>query len=180
MGVHRSYRTGGRQMRVIGMISGTSFDSGRGRAGRFRAPRRPARVRACRPSVGSLPRRSPRPDRGRAAPASTDVGAICELDAGIGQFFAEVAHGLAAEAGGGRVQLVCSHGQTVFHWVSGGRALGTLQLGQPAWIAERTGATVVSDVRSRDIAAGGHGAPLASVLDVLLLAPERGTVRAAR
>ena len=77
------------------------------------------------------------------------------------------------------MQLVCSHGQTVFHWVAGDRALGTLQLGQPAWIAERTGATVVSDVRSRDIAAGGHGAPLASVLDVLLLAPAKGTVRGA-
>ncbi len=77
------------------------------------------------------------------------------------------------------MEVVCSHGQTVFHWVSGDRALGTLQLGQPAWIAERTGATVVSDVRSRDIAAGGHGAPLASVIDVLLLAPPPGTVRGA-
>jgi len=77
------------------------------------------------------------------------------------------------------VQLVCSHGQTVFHWVEGDRARGTLQLGQPAWIAEATGATVVSDVRNRDIAAGGHGAPLASVLDVLLLGAPVGTVRGA-
>lgn len=111
-------------------------------------------------------------------PAPTHVGEICELDAAIGQFFGEV----AADLGGlcpEPVQLVCSHGQTVFHWVSADRALGTLQLGQPAWIAERTGATVVSDVRSRDIAAGGHGAPLASVIDVLLLAPPPGTVRGA-
>ncbi len=112
-------------------------------------------------------------------PASTDIGEVCELDVGIGQFFGEVARGLAEGVGGGPVQLVCSHGQTVFHWVSGDRAFGTLQLGQPAWIAERTGATVVSDVRSRDIAAGGHGAPLASVLDVLLLGPPAGTVRGA-
>jgi anhydro-N-acetylmuramic acid kinase len=52
-----------------------------------------------------------------------------------------------------------------------------LQLGQGAWIAERTGATVVEDVRSRDIAAGGHGAPLASLLDVLLLGLHPATVR---
>jgi anhydro-N-acetylmuramic acid kinase len=65
---------------------------------------------------------------------------------------------------------VVSHGQTVFHWVADGRAVGTLQLGQPAWIAERTGLPVVSDLRSRDIAAGGHGAPLVSLFDTLLLA----------
>ena len=54
----------------------------------------------------------------------------------------------------------------MFHWVEGAHALGTLQLGQPAWIAERTGAPVVSDVRIRDITVGGHGAPLVSILDI--------------
>ena len=58
-----------------------------------------------------------------------------------------------------------------------GRALGTLQIGQPAWIAERTGATIVADVRSRDVAAGGHGAPLASLVDVLLLSRHPDHVR---
>jgi anhydro-N-acetylmuramic acid kinase len=112
-------------------------------------------------------------------PATTHIGEVCELDVAIGQFFGEVAQHLSEELGGEPVDLVCSHGQTVFHWVSGKHALGTLQLGQPAWIAERTGASVVSDVRNRDIAAGGHGAPLASVLDVLLLGPPPGTVRGA-
>jgi anhydro-N-acetylmuramic acid kinase len=68
------------------------------------------------------------------------------------------------------VDAVCSHGQTAYHWVDGTRALGTLQLGQPAWIAERLGVPVVADVRSRDITAGGQGAPLVAHLDALLLA----------
>ena len=95
----------------------------------------------------------------------------------IGQSFAEVAGALGDEHFDGAPDVVCSHGQTVFHWVDGGHALGTLQLGQGAWIAERTGATVVYDVRSRDIAAGGHGAPLASLLDVLLLGKNPPHVR---
>ena len=41
------------------------------------------------------------------------------------------------------------------------------------WIAERTGLPVVSDLRGTDIAAGGHGAPLASTLDALWLAGPR-------
>lgn len=100
-------------------------------------------------------------------PAQTTFAEMCELDTLIGQAFAEVARN-AAEAVGG-VDAVCTHGQTVFHWVDGGHALGTLQIGQPAWIAERVGAPVVSDVRIRDITAGGHGAPLVSYLDELLL-----------
>ena len=77
------------------------------------------------------------------------------------------------------VDLIVSHGQTIFHWVDDeGRARGTLQVGQPAWIAEATGIPVVADLRARDIAAGGHGAPLASTLDELLLAGSAETAGA--
>ena len=62
----------------------------------------------------------------------------------------------------------------MFHDVRGGASVGSLQLGQPAWVAERTGLPVVSDLRARDVAAGGHGAPLASTLDALWLAGPGG------
>lgn len=95
---------------------------------------------------------------------------VCVLDTGIGQAFGRVAARADHELCGGRADLVASHGQTLFHWVNDGRVRGTLQLGQAAWIAEATGATVVSDFRTRDVAAGGQGAPLVSVFDELWLA----------
>src|SRR5438477_428815 len=69
------------------------------------------------------------------------------------------------------VSFVASHGQTIWH--EPGRA--TLQLGDAAVIAERGGVRVVSDFRSRDVAAGGQGAPLVPLADVMLFGhPERG------
>jgi anhydro-N-acetylmuramic acid kinase len=69
------------------------------------------------------------------------------------------------------LSFVASHGQTVWH--EPGKA--TLQLGSPGVLAERLGVRVVSDFRSRDVAAGGQGAPLVPLADVLLFGhPERG------
>ncbi|MGP6170193.1 anhydro-N-acetylmuramic acid kinase [Microbacterium sp. A204] len=109
-------------------------------------------------------------------PTPTTLAEVCELDTLIGQAFAGVARNAAASVGG--IDAVCTHGQTVYHWVEDDHARGTLQIGQPAWIAEAVGAPVVSDVRIRDITAGGHGAPLVSFLDELLLRG-RGGVSAA-
>lgn len=99
-------------------------------------------------------------------PAQTTIEQVCRLDALLGRAYAEAAAGYDAE-------LVVSHGQTVFHWVEDGQVNGTLQLGQPAWIAARTGAPVICDLRSADIAAGGQGAPLVPAFDALLLGLDR-------
>ncbi|MDP9445016.1 MAG: anhydro-N-acetylmuramic acid kinase [Actinomycetota bacterium] len=103
-------------------------------------------------------------------PATTTAKQMCALDTLVGQAFASAAVTGIDELTDGAAQLVVCSGQTVFHWVDGDRCLGTLQLGQPAWIVEATGLPVVSDLRARDVAAGGHGAPLASTLDALWLA----------
>lgn len=102
-------------------------------------------------------------------PASTTIGEVAALNTVIGQAFAAAAVRAIDTAPSGP-ELIVSHGQTVFHWVEDGITRGTLQLGEPAWIAEATGIPVVSNVRARDIAAGGQGAPLASTLDSLWLA----------
>lgn len=103
-------------------------------------------------------------------PGSVNMASVCELDTRIGQAFADVARLAISELCEGRADLIASHGQTMFHWVADGVVHGSLQLGQPAWIAECTGTTVVTDFRARDIAAGGQGAPLVSIVDALWLA----------
>ncbi len=116
----------------------------------------------------------PFPEEGRhlvqalLPPHEIDLQQLVEADTYLGRLFADVSTKSLDAAGG--ADAICSHGQTVFHWVENGKALGTLQIGQPAWIAEATGLPVVADIRARDIAADGQGAPLVSFLDVLALA----------
>ncbi|HWM74476.1 MAG TPA: anhydro-N-acetylmuramic acid kinase [Nocardioides sp.] len=156
-------------MRVVGMISGTSFDAIDVAAADLELDGASVVLRP----LGSAEVAYPPALRARVAavlpPAATTVEEMCRLDTELGSLFADAAAETVDSLCAGAADLVVSHGQTVFHWVADGRALGTLQLGQPAWIAERTGLSVVSDLRSRDIAAGGHGAPLVSLFDTLLL-----------
>jgi len=156
-------------MRVIGLMSGTSYDAIDAAAADLRLDG----DQLVLSPLGMLSQ--PYSDELRAAvagslpPASTSVEQVCRLDTGIGQAFADVARQAVEQLCGGYADLIVSHGQTVFHWVDQGQVRGTLQLGQPAWIAEATGTTVVSDLRARDVAAGGQGAPLVSIMDVLWL-----------
>ncbi|WP_432543573.1 anhydro-N-acetylmuramic acid kinase [Kineococcus sp. SYSU DK002] len=163
-------------VRVLGMVSGTSHDGIdlavveftpdgdvlHARLGEHRTVPYSAALRA--DLVAALP------------PGRVDLARVCALDVRVGQEFAAAAASVAEG-----FDAVCSHGQTVFHWVQDGSVRGTLQLGQPAWIAEATGVPVVSDLRTADVAAGGQGAPLVPLLDRLLLAPstDRGETVAA-
>jgi len=67
------------------------------------------------------------------------------------------------------VDLIAYHGIALYHGSRDrGRMPGQLELGDPAVIAERTGCTVVAQLRTRDIAAGGEGAPLSPYCDWVL------------
>jgi anhydro-N-acetylmuramic acid kinase len=111
-------------------------------------------------------------------PATSDARALCLLDADLGRAFGAAAKRTIDELADGRADLIVSHGQTVHQEVEDGVVRATLQLGQPAEIAEHTGVPVISDLRARDVAAGGQGAPLVSRLDELLLAGRRSPVAA--
>ena len=111
-----------------------------------------------------------------AASEQADVSEVCHLNVLVGEVFAKAALKAIKRAGLStkRVQLIGSHGQTIHHRPQAIRELGvgtirsTLQIGEPAVIAERTGIPTVANFRARDLAAGGEGAPLAPYVHHLL------------
>jgi anhydro-N-acetylmuramic acid kinase len=155
-------------MTVVGLISGTSMDGIDVAAAGFELDDDVVRLHP----IGQTS--TPYADSLRSEleavlpPAATSAEAICRIDNQVGQAFAAAADVAISDFAQG-ADLIVSHGQTIFHWVDGGVALGSLQIGQPAWISARTGLPVVADLRVADIAAGGQGAPLAGLFDALLL-----------
>jgi anhydro-N-acetylmuramic acid kinase len=162
-------------MRVLSCMSGTSVDGidvacvdleldDRELRCRYRGlTSRPFEPRLRERIVAALP------------PGLPGAGELCELHAELGHAYAAAFAVARDELAGGEADLAVLHGQTFYHWVDeAGRALGTLQLGNSSAVAERLGVPVVSDLRSRDVAAGGQGAPLVALLDALLLAGRPG------
>jgi anhydro-N-acetylmuramic acid kinase len=115
------------------------------------------------------------------APTHGTVAELCHLNAAVGEVFAQTALQTIKRAHlkPEDIQLIGSHGQTVYHQPRHirepkvGLVRSTLQIGDPAIIAERTGITTVADFRTRDMAAGGEGAPLAPYVHYLLFQSKR-------
>lgn len=169
--------------RVIGLMSGTSVDaidavlaeieghaaSARARVLAFRSYPFPTSVRE---RIFTLFR-----------PETAKIDQICALDFLIGELFAEAVNALLKELGlvPGEIDLLGSAGQTIWHaprpvqedlgvdWIDHPiRTRSTLAIGQSAVLAERTGILTIGDLRVRDVAAGGHGAPLIAYADWVL------------
>jgi anhydro-N-acetylmuramic acid kinase len=122
-------------------------------------------------------------------PINANIREICHLDFVLGELFAGAVNRLIREAGmkNEDVDLVAAPGQTIWHrpkpvdepttgdleWLDQQiTTRSTLAIGQSAVIAERTGIVTVGDLRVRDIAAGGHGAPLVAYFDWVHLRDE--------
>ncbi|MGY4719537.1 anhydro-N-acetylmuramic acid kinase [Naumannella huperziae] len=153
------------RLRVIGLMSGTSFDGIDAAAAEIELVERTLRVRPLGMITDHYPDEVRQLLRAALPPGRIELAQVNRLTTEIGRSFAALAERAVATLCAGRADLVASHGQTVHHWVEDGAARGSLQLGQPAWIAARTGLPVVSDFRSADVAAGGQGAPLVALFD---------------
>ncbi|MEO7652926.1 MAG: anhydro-N-acetylmuramic acid kinase [Bryobacteraceae bacterium] len=148
-------------MRVAGIMSGTSLDGidvavvdiegSLIQTVAFRTTRYPDSVRRNILGVSNT---------------ETTTASISRLNFHLGELYARavIATCKQARVPLESVKLIGCHGQTIFH--ESGR--NTMQIGEAAVIAERTGIPVISDFRPRDIAAGGKGAPLVPFVDALL------------
>lgn len=160
----------------LGLISGTSVDGIDAAIVRFDdddgACRATLRFGCTYPWDAALRARLVALGQQAAALTLDDLG---ELDTRIADGFADAARRALADAGlaASEIAAIGSHGQTLRHRPQGRAGDGvdgfTLQLGDPSRIAERTGITTVADFRRRDVAAGGHGAPLLPGLHAALL-----------
>jgi len=148
-------------MRVAGLISGTSADG----------------IDVAVVDIGDrievvAAKTVPYPPEVRRAILSVlDVATVSRLNFLLGELFAEaLAHcGVPLHT----VELIGSHGQTIFHEGEpveflGHKIASTLQIGEASVIAARTGIETISDFRTADVAAGGKGAPLVPFLDYQL------------
>ena len=103
------------------------------------------------------------------------VDKICQLNFTLGKLFADAAGQIAEKSSIpiSDIDIIGSHGQTIYHISSlkekaDKKVRSTLQIAEPSIIAQETGVTTVGDFRTRDIAAGGEGAPLVPYADFIL------------
>ena len=162
-------------MRVVGIMSGTSLDgidvaivdiSGKKINCRaFHSVPYPKAVREALLSVSNN---------------ITHTATISRLNFLLGALYADAIHETSRRSRVkiGTIELCGLHGQTIFHEGQpveylGMRVASTLQIGEAAVVAERTGIRTISNFRERDIAAGGRGAPLVPYVDYLLFRHRR-------
>jgi len=172
------------RMRVVGLMSGTSADGVD--AAVVDITKQKVRLLAFEvfPYGSALRRAILRLCR----PESARLEDICHYNFVLGEVFADAVTRLCSRSGiaPASIDLIGSHGQTIYHNPRGkpavrtaGRRHGgsvirsTLQISEPSVIAQRTGITTVADFRPRDMAAGGEGAPLVPYADYILFGRSR-------
>lgn len=152
-------------MIAIGIMSGTSGDGVDAAAIELEVPAKDVRVLAT--ASAPYPRNIRDAVLALGEGGVTSAADIARLHGLLGDRYAEIAARLIGEIGASRADVIALHGQTVAHLPD---EHVTFQIGDAARVARRTGIPVVDDLRSADVAAGGHGAPLVPFADLILFA----------
>ncbi len=149
---------------LVGLMSGTSLDGISAAVVRFRESG--GEIGLDLLAFVSRPYSAAQRERIAAALVGASPLEYARLDFEIGAWLGDAAVAAIGEAGVARADIaaIASHGHTVWH----DPPRATWQIGNAAVIAERTGIAVISDFRSRDVAAGGQGAPLVTIADAML------------
>lgn len=167
-------------MKVVGLMSGTSCDGVD--AALVDIKGRAPKLTISQIAFISLPYSQTIRRQVFAVSQGGTVSEICHLNAVLGEVFAKAAIRVIKKSGlpSSAIHVIGSHGQTIHHLPTPIRVAGignirsTLQIAEPAIIAERTGIPTIGNFRARDMAAGGEGAPLAPfVHHVLFRHPSR-------
>lgn len=142
----------------VGLMSGTSMDAVDAVLVRFVDDRPQCLARRATP----LPQDLRDALLALAHPGADEIDRAMQLDARLARTFATAVRAVLDDAGiaARKVRAIGSHGQTIRHAPQAAEPY-TVQIANPALLAELTGITVVADFRRRDMAAGGQGAPLA-------------------
>jgi anhydro-N-acetylmuramic acid kinase len=148
---------------AIGLMSGTSLDGMDAALVRFHGPTHADLI-----DFVTRPYTDDERAELRHALAGGDAPSLARLHVRLAEWAAEAVEAVLVQARvpASELALIAFHGQTIWHEPP----TVTWQLGEPAVLAERFGVRVVSNFRARDLAAGGQGAPLVPMADVLLFA----------
>ncbi len=154
---------------LVGLMSGTSLDGVTAAVVRFEESD-DGRITPQLLAHVTRPYDAATRERLAAALVHATPSEYTRLDFALGHLLADAAIAAIAECGVAKADIaaIASHGHTVWHEPPH----GTWQFGQPAVIAERTGIDVIADFRTRDVAAGGQGAPLVPIADAMLFAAD--------
>lgn len=164
---------------VLGLMSGTSHDGVDAAIAKITRSGLDSKVRLIHHEHSSYPSTL---ENRIAAAYDSKASDICMMNFEIGDFFAKAALSCISGSGlsSGDIDLIASHGQTIYHSPPElNRRGSTLQIGESSIIAYKTGIPVVSDFRPADMARNGHGAPLVPFADYILF-HKKGKVRAAQ
>lgn len=157
---------------AIGIMSGTSLDGVDAALVDITGVNEKTEVKLIAFETLDIPEKVDQQIREAFSMENSNSALISSLNVELGELFSEAAIKVSKAAGISlkEVDFIASHGQTIYHIPEGTEKYrpSTLQIGEAAVISEKTGCTVVSNFRPRDMVVGGQGAPIVPYSEYVL------------